>query len=613
MEARGNFIQKKITDLIVLCNPKIEKKNYKDIISNFRDKLIFIQKNKNNITSDDYIPCLFYRRKTSHNFLIYFHGNSENVFQIEHYGLDFRSYLDMNVIMVEYPGYFLKTSQSYDSNSIFSESLIVYDWIKTKFKILDSQIFICGRSLGTSPAIFLSAKRNPKALFLISAFTSIKNLGSDKYLSLFVEEIFKSIDYIKDVKCPILFIHGLKDSLIPYRHSEELYTIAKKYNNNFIDIQKIEGMTHNEFNLKNDIIDSIIQFLEKINKEENNKNNEEIIESDDLYEMPLEIKKVIETLIFDIRQFEMDRNLEKKNADILMIISEERIVVVNDSKITIYNHRFLVDNEIDLNEIKNKKEKIKSLYETKDRILICACEDGDIFKIKLEEKKHTILNIFSYDEKIFKLGEFYENYICLLLKKNIRLYDSSFTKEVLSINKDETFNDYCLFNKQGLAFMKKGLISVNKFENNLVTKEREISLKINGRYNPIIGTNDYIIIGSVRQIIFLDIKNNLKIEELDFVEEPKEDINEEIIFMSKIHDNFILSSTNYGKILQITIGENLEKRIVSKFIEKMQISCVLMIDYESLLISGDNGVDILSYVQQKDKQNKKENKNCSIF
>ena len=611
MEERGNIIQKTITDLIVLCNPKIEKRFYKDIISKFGDKLIFIPKIKNCISPDDYIPCLFYRRKTSHNFLIYFHGNSENIFQIEHYGLDFRSYLDMNIVLVEYPGYFLKMAQRFDSNSILSESLIVYDWIKTRFKLFDAQIFICGRSLGTSPAIFLSAHRNPKALFLISAFTSIKNIGTDKYLSLFVEEIFKSIEYIKDVKCSILFIHGLKDSLISYRHSEELYTKAKKYNNNFIDIQKIEEMTHNNFNLKKDIIDSILKFLDKIKKNENFDINEEIIENDDLYQMPLEIKKKIETYIFDIREFEIDENLEEKKASILMNISGERIAVVNDSKITIYNHRFLIDNEIDLSQIKNKKEIIKSIYETNDRYLICACEENDIFKIKIERQKYTIINIFSSGEENYKLGKFFENYIWLLSKNNIKIFDSSFSKEVLSINKDKTFNDFCLFHKKGLALMKKGIITLNRFENNLLVKEGEIPLQLNGTQNPLIGTYEYLIIGDLRRIIFFDLINNSKMEPIFFNE--GQDIYEEIIFMSKIHNNLILGSTNYGKIIQITIRENGTKMVVSKFMKKMEISCILMIDYESLLISGDNEIDILSIPQKIEKKEKKEDKNCSIF
>ena len=156
MEERGNIIQRIITDIIILHNPKLGKNDYRNIIQNFGDKLIFIKKNEENIPVDDYIPCLFYRRKTSPNFLIFFHGNSENIFQIEHYALDLRSYLDMNVILVEYPGYFLKTNKDSNPNIILRNSLKVYEWIKNTFKASDNQIFICGRSLGTSPAIYLS-------------------------------------------------------------------------------------------------------------------------------------------------------------------------------------------------------------------------------------------------------------------------------------------------------------------------------------------------------------------------------------------------------------------------------------------------------------------------
>ena len=108
IEERGNFIQRFITDVIIFCSPSLGNKEYKKYISDFEDKLIYIKKKDNADYIDEYIPCLFFRRKESNKFLIYFHGNSENIFQIEHYGLDFRSYLDMNIILVEYPGYFLK-------------------------------------------------------------------------------------------------------------------------------------------------------------------------------------------------------------------------------------------------------------------------------------------------------------------------------------------------------------------------------------------------------------------------------------------------------------------------------------------------------------------------
>ena len=106
LEERGNIAQKLVTDKIILRHPPLNSKVYKKIMYDFSDQLIFIKKKEDPHTDNDYIPCLFYRKKESKNFLIYFHGNSENIFQIENYGLDFRSYLKMNILLVEYPGYF---------------------------------------------------------------------------------------------------------------------------------------------------------------------------------------------------------------------------------------------------------------------------------------------------------------------------------------------------------------------------------------------------------------------------------------------------------------------------------------------------------------------------
>ena len=404
LEERGNFIQKFITSQIILCSPSLRKKDFQKIMYDFSDKLIFIKKNNEANSIDDYIPCLFYRRKESNNFLIYFHGNSENIFQIENYGLDFRSYLEMNVILVEYPGYFLKSENSSDPNIFFGNSLIVYDWIKSTFKASDNQIFVCGRSLGTSPSIYLSSHINPKALFLISAFTSVRNVGSDKYLSIFVEQIFKSIDYIEDIKCPILFIHGAKDNLVSYHHSEQLRLKAKK-NNDATDINIRPEKDHNNLNLKEDIIDNIIKFCsqKKILINENNQNliyNTNIIKDEDLYKIPLKIKKRLITEIFDINEFviETERKIEKKDVSFLMNLDKERIAAMNDSSISIYNDSYLLYYEIDLNQIKKSEVVIKSIYQMKNGNLICATEEGDIFIFKINKKGYEIVDTLSIDE-----------------------------------------------------------------------------------------------------------------------------------------------------------------------------------------------------------------------
>lgn len=51
----------------------------------------------------------------------------------------------------------------------------------------------------------------------MSAYTSIKSVVKDKaitMISYLVKERFRNIDKISKVKCPVLLIHGKKDTLI---------------------------------------------------------------------------------------------------------------------------------------------------------------------------------------------------------------------------------------------------------------------------------------------------------------------------------------------------------------------------------------------------------------
>jgi hypothetical protein len=80
-------------------------------------------------------------------------------------------------------------------------------------KIPESSIILFGRSIGSGPATLLASKRKPCALLLMSPFTSIKDvakniLGYMAFLSGVVYERFKNLENIKNVRCPVFFLHG---------------------------------------------------------------------------------------------------------------------------------------------------------------------------------------------------------------------------------------------------------------------------------------------------------------------------------------------------------------------------------------------------------------------
>lgn len=231
-----------------------------EIVKNYKDELIFIPKSKGRY---EFIPCLFIRDRStnnSKNIIIMFHGNAEDIFGARTMGETLCKKVKMNVIIVEYPGYSIYQSEP-STDKILENTTIIYDYIKQIFDITDKNIFIFGRSIGTSPAIYLASKRKPNALFTVSAFTSIKSVADNLvgFLKILVRERLESIDYIRNITCPILFIHGQNDHLIPFKE-----TILLKDNCDCpFQVYLPENITHNDFDIDSDIINPIIRFIEQ--------------------------------------------------------------------------------------------------------------------------------------------------------------------------------------------------------------------------------------------------------------------------------------------------------------------------------------------------------------
>jgi fermentation-respiration switch protein FrsA (DUF1100 family) len=138
-------------------------------------------------------------------------------------------------------------------------------------------IIIFGRSIGSAPATYLSSQRKPGALVLMSAFTSVRAVAENlvgtllKFLisERYIRQLFRftNIEYIKKVSCPVMFIHGQMDTLIPFDHSIKL----KDNCNCPYELFFPEEMEHNSFNYK---LDFIIPFRDFIKRHTNFKKGE---------------------------------------------------------------------------------------------------------------------------------------------------------------------------------------------------------------------------------------------------------------------------------------------------------------------------------------------------
>jgi hypothetical protein len=76
----------------------------------------------------------------------------------------------------------------------------------------------------------LALREPPAALVLQSAFTSAADVGQRAYpflpVRLLMKDRFDALARIRDVKSPILSIHGDRDSLVPHRFGRALFDAA---------------------------------------------------------------------------------------------------------------------------------------------------------------------------------------------------------------------------------------------------------------------------------------------------------------------------------------------------------------------------------------------------
>ena len=79
--------------------------------------------------------------------------------------------------------------------------------------------------MGSGPASLLAGEYEPRALILVSAYTTVKAAAAQvagSFLAFFLSEHFNNVKSIENTKCPVMIIHGERDELIPADHGRTL-------------------------------------------------------------------------------------------------------------------------------------------------------------------------------------------------------------------------------------------------------------------------------------------------------------------------------------------------------------------------------------------------------
>jgi hypothetical protein len=170
----------------------------------------------------------FVRAPRPRGVALFCHGNGGNIsYCLE--SVQILNRLRLSVFLFDYRGYGTSSGEPTEQGT-YLDAEAAWRWLVEQKGIPPDQIILFGRSLGGSVAAWLAQHREPRALIVESAFTSIPDIGADAYplfpVRLLCRYSYSCIDYVRHVKVPVLVVHSRDDEIIPFSHGERLYEAA---------------------------------------------------------------------------------------------------------------------------------------------------------------------------------------------------------------------------------------------------------------------------------------------------------------------------------------------------------------------------------------------------
>jgi fermentation-respiration switch protein FrsA (DUF1100 family) len=154
--------------------------------------------------------------------LLFSHGNAEDLGRVLPFIEQFHA-LGYSVLMYDYRGY--GTSEGRPSyRKIHRDADAAYRWLVEEKKVPPESIIAHGRSLGGAVAIWTAAHHDVGGLIVESSFASAFRVKT--VVPLLPWDKFNSIKAMKQVRCPVLVMHGTADSTLPFWHGKAIFNAA---------------------------------------------------------------------------------------------------------------------------------------------------------------------------------------------------------------------------------------------------------------------------------------------------------------------------------------------------------------------------------------------------
>ena len=179
--------------------------------------------------------------------LVFFHGNAGDL-QNRIYKLNLIKDFDINFLIVAYRGFSGNNGKPTESG-LYTDARSTLNWL-IKQNIKEDQIIIYGESLGTGVSIEVAQNKKFAGIILESPFTSMVDAGKFYYpylpVSLLLKDRYETIKKLKNIKSPILVMHGKKDKIVPFHMGQQVFEKANEPKFSYFPDNDDHMMDYNE-------------------------------------------------------------------------------------------------------------------------------------------------------------------------------------------------------------------------------------------------------------------------------------------------------------------------------------------------------------------------------
>ncbi|PKI62493.1 hypothetical protein CRG98_017117 [Punica granatum] len=193
--------------------------------------------------------------------LLYSHGNATDIGQMYRIFTELSLHLGVNLMGYDYSGYGRSSGKPSEQDT-YADIEAAYKCLKEKYGVKEEELILYGQSVGSGPTLELAIRLpNLRAVILHSPILSgLRVMYAVKRTYWF--DIYKNIDKIPHVKCPVLVIHGTEDDVVNLSHGKQLWELCKeKY-----EPLWIQGGNHCNLEIYPEYLRHLRKFISAIEK-----------------------------------------------------------------------------------------------------------------------------------------------------------------------------------------------------------------------------------------------------------------------------------------------------------------------------------------------------------